>query len=132
MKREAILCVDDEPTVLKTLARALKIGFGDRYEIETASSGEEALDLLQVLDEENTRLSLLISDALMPGMNGFELLALVHSQKPDAVKILITGQSDEEQVEHLRRTINLRACLAKPWRPKELFELIDQSLATPN
>ena len=126
--REAILCVDDEPTVLKTLARTLKIAFGDRFEIETASSGEEALDLLQVLDEEETPLRLLISDALMPGMNGFELLARVHARKPDAIKILITGQSDQEQVEHLRQAIQLKACVAKPWRTKELFELIDNSL----
>ena len=74
IKKSTIICVDDEPTVLTALKYQLKRYFGSDYYIETVDNGEEALELLDELHEDNMPVPLIISDQIMPGMKGNELL----------------------------------------------------------
>ncbi|MBK8231192.1 MAG: response regulator [Candidatus Eisenbacteria bacterium] len=85
-ERHRILLVDDEPNVLSGLSRQLR----GQFQISTANSGQEALDLLQTTGP----FAVVMSDMRMPNMNGVELLSAVRERRPDAVRIILSGQSD--------------------------------------
>ena len=67
LQRITVLLVDDEENILKALRRLL---LDEDFDIETATSGEVALQKLQTLDN----VGLIVSDQRMPGMNGAEFL----------------------------------------------------------
>ena len=81
-----ILFVDDDPLILKSIQRA----FRDRLRLKTASSGQEALDLL----DKETAPALAVVDQQMPGMSGVELLGRLRQDFPDTVRVMLTGQAD--------------------------------------
>ncbi len=128
MSRPTILCVDDEPLVLASLGAQLRRAFGARYALETADSAEAALELVDELCAEGVRLLVIVSDWLMPGVRGDELLVRVHVRHPDVVTVLLTGQADGASVERARRDARLAACLSKPWDEAELVRVITENL----
>lgn len=83
-----ILCVDDEPNVLAGLERTLF----DDYDVTTANSGVEALEILA----EEEPFAIIISDMRMPNMDGATFLAEARKLEPDTVRMLLTGYSDVE------------------------------------
>jgi CheY-like chemotaxis protein len=83
---EKILFVDDEPDVLSSFKRQ----FRKKADISTASSGQEALDLMDSEGE----FAVIVSDMRMPSMNGAEFLEKARSKSPSSVRILLTGQTD--------------------------------------
>ena len=85
---DKILFVDDEANVLQSMQRQLR----KRFPLETALSGEEALRKLK----EKGPFAVVVSDMRMPGMNGIELLTRVKSLYPDTVRIMLTGNADQE------------------------------------
>jgi two-component system sensor histidine kinase/response regulator len=89
----AIICVDDEPTLLNALRQELRRELGKNYSIEIANSAEEALELIEELKEQTFTVPLIISDQLMPGMKGDELLIEINRRLPKAQKILLSGQA---------------------------------------
>ncbi len=129
MPKAAILCVDDEAVVLDTLEIELQKAFGNAYSYEFAESAEEALEVIEELNEEGVDILLIVSDWLMPGMKGDELLIQVHKKWPTIVKIMLTGQADEEAIERAQHQAHLHRCLYKPWDSKELIETIKAGLA---
>lgn len=62
MSKLAILCVDDEAIILNSLLRQLQSAFDDTYLYETAENAEEALELIEELNEESTDLLVIVSD----------------------------------------------------------------------
>jgi CheY-like chemotaxis protein len=129
MKELAILCVDDEAIILNSVIRQLQEEFDDRYNYEAAENAEEALAILEELQEEDIKVIVIVSDWLMPGMKGDELLIEVHKRFPKTIKILLTGQADEEAIERARSQANLHCYLYKPWEKQELIECIKSGLA---
>lgn len=129
MSKAVILCVDDERIVLDSLRTQLSSSFGNNYIYEAAEDGEEALDLIQELSEDNVSIVVIISDWLMPGMKGDELLIRIHEQFPKVVKIMLTGQADEEAISRAKKFANLQCCLSKPWSEAELLETIKSGLS---
>ncbi|HEB51010.1 MAG TPA: response regulator [Desulfobulbus sp.] len=85
---DKILFVDDEQNVLQSMRRQLR----KRFPLQTALSGDEAL---QILKREGP-FAVIVSDMRMPGMNGVELLARVRNLYPDTVRIMLTGNADQE------------------------------------
>jgi len=83
-----LLLVDDERMILNGLKRAL---FGTGWKIFTAEGGEEALQFL-----EEHQVDLIISDMLMPGMNGAELLEEVSKRHPGIIRASLSGYSDPD------------------------------------
>lgn len=81
--RSTILLVDDDPAALSMLDRCLS---DDGYEVLTAMDGREALDVFRESDPD-----LVISDLIMPEMNGMELLEKLNSESPDVQVILLTS-----------------------------------------
>ena len=129
MSKAVILCVDDERMVLDSLRTQLSSSFGNTYIYEAAEDGEEALDLIQELNEDDVSIVVIISDWLMPGMKGDELLIRIHEQFPKVVKIMLTGQADEVAVNRAKKFANLHCCVSKPWSEAELLEAIKSGLS---
>lgn len=128
MPKLSILCVDDEAIILNSLLRQLQVAFGDRYIYETSENAEEALEIVEELQSENTDVLVIVSDWLMPGMKGDEFLTEIHKKFPRVVKILLTGQADEAAVERAKTQANLHRYLQKPWSEKELIDCIQEGL----
>ncbi len=81
-----VLFVDDEPNVLSAIRRQLH----NRTKVMTASSGREALEILDAKGP----FALVVSDMRMPGMNGAELLTEIRKRSPDTVRMILSGQAD--------------------------------------
>jgi CheY-like chemotaxis protein len=128
MTQAVILCVDDEVVVLDSLKTQLKSAFQDRYLYEVAESADEALEVIDELDEDGIPVIVIVSDWLMPGLKGDEFLIQVHHKYPNVVKILLTGQADEVAIERAKQNANLHRCLSKPWTKDELIETIEAGL----
>ncbi|MGD2180889.1 response regulator [Lusitaniella coriacea] len=128
MSKPVILCVDDEIVVLDSLKTQLKKSFGDCYLYEIAESADEAIEIIDELEEEGTPILIIVSDWLMPGIKGDEFLIQVHQKFPKIVKVMLTGQADGDAIERARKQANLHCCLLKPWNSKELIETIKSGL----
>jgi signal transduction histidine kinase len=120
MNKPVILCVDDEPILLLALKYQLKDYFGNQYQIETAENGKEALEIIEELLADNIELPLVISDQVMPGMLGDELLTQIHIKVPETLKILLTGHADVSAIARSVNNANLYRYIAKPWDPTDL------------
>jgi CheY-like chemotaxis protein len=83
---EKILFVDDEPAVLDGYRRTLYKDF----QIETASTGEDALQLIA----NEGPFAVIVSDMRMPGMDGVRLLSQIRKASPDTVRVILTGYAD--------------------------------------
>ncbi len=129
MTKPVILCVDDEKVVLHSLRTQLKEAFGDAYIYELAEDADEALEVINELNEEDISIILIVSDWLMPGMKGDEFLIHVHQQFPNIIKVMLTGQADEVAIERAKEQANLHCCLFKPWSEEELVEALKSGLA---
>lgn len=128
MNKPVILCVDDEPDILHSLKMQLKNEFKNDYFYELAESGDEALDLLKDF-QEKVQVIVVISDWLMPGIKGDELLIKVHQKYPKIIKVMLTGQADAAALQRAVQEADLYCCLYKPWNSKELIETIKSGLA---
>ena len=112
-----ILVVDDEP-VLRELEETVLGAAG--YQVITAGNGREALHLL-----ETETVDMVLSDIIMPEMDGYELAEYLATNRPDLPVRLITGYEDKREVEpYLTELIALR----KPFKGRELVELVDTTL----
>ncbi|MBI4796222.1 MAG: HDOD domain-containing protein [Deltaproteobacteria bacterium] len=114
-----ILFVDDEPHVLQGLQRMLR-GMRDVWEIATAASGPEALDLLS-----RKPVDVVVTDMRMPGMDGNQLLQEIKNRYPEIVRIILSGQSDREMV--LKSVRPAHQYLSKPCRDEILKSTIERS-----
>lgn len=120
MRKHAIICVDDEVTVLRSLKTELKQAFGDRYLIEIAEDGHDAMDLLRELIADQYEIPLIITDYIMPGLRGDELLQQAHELSPNTLKIMLTGQATMNAVIDIIRYANLYRYIPKPWQAEDL------------
>jgi DNA-binding NtrC family response regulator len=120
MAEKVILCIDDESIVLDSLKEQIQQGFKGDYIVETAESGDEALEILDELISEGKEIQIVIADFIMPGMKGDALLSKIHSQKPAAKKILLTGQASIEGVSNAINNANLYRFISKPWEKDDL------------
>jgi len=85
---EKVLFVDDEENILHSIKRDLR----KRFDIYTAISGADALALLK----NQGPFAVIVSDMRMPGMDGIQLLAAVKDQFPETVRLMLTGNADQE------------------------------------
>ncbi len=128
MSQAVILCVDDERVILDSLERQLEDAFGDDYLYEFAENAEDALELIDELNEDDLNIIVVVSDWLMPGIKGDEFLVRVHNQFPNTVNILLSGQADDAAIERAKQQANVQRCIYKPWSEEELVETIKQGL----
>ncbi len=129
MCQAAILCVDDEVLVLESIEIELKKTFKDAYLYEFAESADDALEIIDELIEDGVDIVVIVSDWLMPGMKGDELLITVHRKYPRIITIMLTGQADLAAIERAKNQAKLHALLHKPWDTQELIAAIKSGLA---
>ncbi len=128
MSEPAIICVDDEVVILESLKKQLKRKFGNSFIYEVAESAEEAWEIIEELNSENIPIIAIVSDWLMPGVKGDEFLIQIHEQFPEVIKVMLTGQADENAIDRAKEEANLHACLYKPWTESELMEIITTAI----
>lgn len=128
MRKPVILCVDDERMVLSSLKEQIKSRIGTDFQVETAESGEEGLELFIELMESEEVIPLVISDYIMPGMKGDELLKCIHEKGPKTITILLTGQASIEGVTKAINEANLYRYIAKPWEVEDLCLTITEGV----
>lgn len=128
MVKPTILCVDDERLVLTSLRDALTQVLGNRYVIEIAQSGEEALEVIAELGGDRAEIPVIISDQLMPRLKGDELLAKIHAAHPKTLTIMLTGQATPEAIGNAVNTANLYRYIAKPWSDTLLIGVVQEAL----
>lgn len=116
MATPTILFVDDEAAILRTFR---SLFYQDPIEVITMTDTTEALEILKSRD-----IALLITDYVMPGMNGIELLEQARHIAPDCMRILVTGYADiETALEAINRGAVYRF-LTKPWDVAELKGMV--------
>jgi len=111
-QRYRLLLVDDESNVLKALQRVFR---QENYDIVPVFNGKDALELLR---KENFQL--IISDFMMPGMNGGELLRKAREIQPDMIRIMLTGHADTGAVMAVINEGAVYKFILKPWNDDDL------------
>jgi diguanylate cyclase (GGDEF)-like protein len=115
--QKTLLLVDDEPAILNALKRVFR---HSSYQILTAESGTEALDIL----EGNGDIQVILTDFRMPKMTGGELLAEVNQRFSNVVGLILTGYAD---IETLLKAINSGAVfqfITKPWNESKILQTV--------
>jgi len=122
MSQAAILIVDDEELIRETL-RLDMLDMG--YAVDLAASGEEAAALL------GKEYDLIITDLIMEGVDGMEVLRLAKSKRPDQAVFILTGYGElESAIEALR--LGADDYLLKPYNHDELILRVAKCLAGRN
>ena len=131
-RRPAIVVVDDEQVVLAAVARDLRRGFGERYRVVSAGSGEAGLDVLRELVRRGEQVALLVADQRMPGMSGTDYLVRARELVPSAKRVLLTAYADTEAAIQAINEVSLDYYLLKPWDPpeEELFPVVGDLLTS--
>jgi len=116
-----ILIVDDVPIVLTSLRRVLeRAGF----QVEAAESGDDALAILS-----RGEVDVVLSDFMMPGMNGIDLLQAVRARWPRVRRAMLTAQADEELLDRALQDGLLHGAFQKPWNNRELADALRSLVA---
>jgi EAL domain-containing protein (putative c-di-GMP-specific phosphodiesterase class I)/CheY-like chemotaxis protein len=111
-KRRNLLLVDDEVNIVAALKRLLR---PDGYEIHTAHSGEQGLEMLAQLP-----IDVIISDQRMPGLSGADFLRQAHSLRPDTIRIMLSGYTELQAVTDAVNEGAIYKFLTKPWNDEQL------------
>jgi two-component system, cell cycle sensor histidine kinase and response regulator CckA len=121
-KGELLLIVDDEKPILQ-VAQALLEGHG--YQVLTAGDATEALALFAIQKDE---IKLVLTDLAMPLMDGVALIRTLQKMKPDVRIVASTGQGGREQHAHELESLNVGACLTKPYNKNKLLKTLHDAL----
>ncbi len=121
---ERILIVDDDHHLLSGLRRQL----GERYDLETALGGQQALDTVTEAMGRHAPFAVVVCDMRMPGMDGIETLKRIRELAPDTVRIMLTGNADQQTaVEAINQGAIFRF-YSKPCPHDRLAEGLDAAL----
>ena len=119
MASKPILIVDDEPIVRESIRDWLEDA---GYQVMTAESGEEALELIEKQD-----FSVVVLDVRLPGKTGIKVLGEVKAIKPQIKSIIITAYPTAELAAEAA-SLGAVDYLIKPVAPEDLQKLIEQTI----
>jgi response regulator RpfG family c-di-GMP phosphodiesterase len=115
-----ILFVDDDPNIIAGFQRTLR----KQFAFDTALSGAEALELLKAKGP----YAVVVADMRMPGMEGIELLERVREAAPDTVRVMLTGNADQQTAVDAVNRGQVFRFLNKPCPPETLVPVLETSL----
>src|SRR2546423_1017837 len=115
-----ILLVDDEPGMLRYIKTLLEV---DDYKVETATTGEEALQKI----ENGLEADLVLLDVLMPGIDGLQTLEQLRQKRPGVKVVMLSCVNDTRKVVQAMK-LGALDYLTKPFQKAELDSVIDLSL----
>lgn len=107
MEKRAVLFVDDEEMVLKSIRRCL---LDESYHKYYAKSGQEALEILQ-----REEVHVIVVDMIMPEMDGLELLKIVKKQYPNIINMVLSGYSQPVKTMMAMYEVGIYRYISKPW-----------------
>jgi response regulator RpfG family c-di-GMP phosphodiesterase len=116
-----ILLVDDEPAVGQSLSALLELETPHRVLVE--SSPRHALEVAKI-----TPLDLVISDFLMPDLDGIALLLEIRALYPESTLILLTGYADKENAIRAINEVGIFHYIEKPWDNDDLLTIVRTGL----
>src|SRR3954463_12325550 len=127
MSRPVLMAVDDDAPVLAAVERDLRDRYAEHYQVITASSGDQALDLLRRLRLREDTVALLLVDQRMPGMSGTEFLAASRELYPAAKRVLRPPSAAPAPPTGAINAAAAHHSLLKPWDPPEerLYPVLD-------
>lgn len=122
MSKPAILCIDDQREVLAALVKDLE-PLSEYFDLIDCESGDEALSVLDELHVGGTPVALVISDHVMPGISGVELLTKLRQDDrfAKARLLLLTGLATHDDTIRAINEAAIDRYVAKPWQPAELL-----------
>ena len=128
--KPAIIAVDDDPQVLRAIARDLRQRYAEEYRVLRAASAAEALQALDELMARGEPVALFLTDQRMPRMDGVTFLKEARTRFPDAKRALITAYADTEAAIAAINESQVDYYLLKPWDPPEerLYPVLDDLL----
>ena len=126
--RKIILCIDDNIEVLKSLRLQLRQSLVKDIRIILAEGSEDALKTLEVLNLSRSDMLLIVSDWLMPNINGEDLIKLIEQRWGQIMTIVLSGHITPEAKERLSNLDQVISVMSKPWSGEALTQLITQSL----
>jgi len=113
---KTVLLVEDDPLLLDMLAQTLqRAGFT----VVTAVHGADALTQMRTLDAD-----IVVTDILMPAMDGFELIRTLHAKWPQLPIVAMSGIEDTPNFRNLALKFGAKAALSKPVNRAHLVEVI--------
>ena len=118
---QTIVIVDDEDIVLTSLNSLLSLETD--YEIKTFISANEALEYIK-----NGSVDLVVSDYLMPEMDGISFLSQVKILRPEAPRIILTGYADKENAIKAINDVGLFQYIEKPWNNDDILIILRNGL----
>lgn len=116
-----VLLVDDEEMVVTSIKSFLTLETD--YEVVSFTSPKEALDFVK-----DNRVDLVISDYLMPDIDGIQFLAEIKEMQPEATRVLLTGYADKENAIKAINDVGLYQYIEKPWENEDLKLIIRNGL----
>ncbi|WP_231865976.1 MULTISPECIES: response regulator [unclassified Alcanivorax] len=116
-----VMLVDDEDYILKALKRTINM-YTD-WDVETYQDPREALRRART-----TVFDAVITDYMMPELNGLELLQELRDLQPDTIRILLTGVIDIETVMSAINKAGAFRFIPKPWDDEQLLDNIREGL----
>jgi thioredoxin reductase (NADPH) len=130
--RTAIVTVDDDPGVSRSVARDLRRRYGQQHRIVRAESAADALDALRQMKLRGDLVAVILADYRMPQMNGIEFLEAAMDIYPGARRALLTAYADTGAAIDAINVVDLDYYLLKPWDPPEekLYPVVDSLLET--
>ncbi len=119
--KPAVLIVDDEEMVITSIKAYLQLE--SDYDVRGYSDPEEALRQIQ-----EEPVGVIVSDYLMPRMNGIQLLAKAKEAQPEASRVLLTGHADKQSAVQAINKVGLFQYLEKPWDNAQLLLVIQAAM----
>jgi CheY-like chemotaxis protein len=115
-----ILIVDDEPEFVKTIQRHLR---REGFSLDTASDGKMARERIELSFSEDNPVQLVITDVLMPRMDGIELMRWIRDSHPEISVLAVSGFADTIMSEKIIRPEMDEFC-QKPFTPRKMMALL--------
>ena len=122
MSKPVIMCVEDQPEVLSALTKDIDV-FTEAFDIVECDSGQDALDELEELDADGIPIALIISDCVMPGMSGVDLVKETRKNHKDIPIIVISGGGYEIGCK-LAKDGLVSTCFPKPFQSRNLLNMV--------
>ena len=119
--KQTVIVVDDEDMVLTSINSFL--GLETEYNVMTFTSAKDALEYVK-----NNDFDLVISDYLMPEMDGISFLAEVKKIRPEVPRVILTGYADKENAIKAINEVGLFQYIEKPWDNNDLLLIIRNGL----
>ncbi|GAJ70627.1 LOW QUALITY PROTEIN: putative chemotaxis protein CheY [Vibrio sp. JCM 18904] len=125
MEKLNVICVDDQREVLSAVLQDLE-PLNQWLNIEDCESAGEALELMDEFDAEAEMIALIISDHVMPGKTGVELLTDVSKDGRFGFtrKVLLTGQATHTDTINAINSAGIDRYFEKPWQASQLIECV--------